>query len=85
MIHYHAGKLRRAEQCACQASRFTLELGEHTIDLGPGIEVLTVQQQILNHNQARQAIREHGRADVQLSLVEDVPWQRYLATQLRPR
>ncbi|WP_395292165.1 hypothetical protein ACF9IK_00030 [Kitasatospora hibisci] len=61
MIHYHAGKLRRGEQCAWQASRFTLGLDEHTIDLGPGIEVLAVQQ-ILNHDRARQGRRSASTA-----------------------
>ncbi|MDH6128796.1 hypothetical protein [Kitasatospora sp. GP82] len=60
-------------------TQLTLQFGEHAVALGSCVEVLTVRE-ILNHDQAQQAIREHGRADVQLGIVRDVPWLRYLGT-----
>ncbi|CAM5321772.1 hypothetical protein SAVIM338S_00773 [Streptomyces avidinii] len=66
---------------AAKYQAMVVTFGEHQIDLGPGIELMTIDK-VLNMREARQALADEGHATVRLKLDRTQPAQRYLGTDL---
>jgi hypothetical protein len=66
---------------ASQTESLVFSIGGHDIDLGPCIEIATVDK-LLNVAEARRALAEHGSATVHMRIKKDAPVIRYLGTAL---
>ncbi|MFI5761573.1 hypothetical protein ACIA8F_11590 [Streptomyces sp. NPDC051563] len=66
---------------AAKYQAMVVTFGEHQIDLGPGIELMTIER-VLNVREARQALASEGHATVRLKVDRTRPAQRYLGTDL---
>ncbi|EDX22846.1 conserved hypothetical protein [Streptomyces sp. Mg1] len=66
---------------AAQFESLTLTIGDHQIDLGPAIEVMTIDK-ILNLHEARRELEATGRTSVRMRIDKAHPYQRYLGKHL---
>jgi hypothetical protein len=66
---------------AARTESLIFSLGDQHIDLGPCIEIVTVDR-LVNGKEARTALREHGTATVHMHIDKTIPALRYLGTEL---
>ncbi|GLX34350.1 hypothetical protein Sros01_04230 [Streptomyces roseochromogenus] len=66
---------------AAKYQAMVVTFGQHQIDLGPGIELMTIDK-VLNMREARRALESDGHATVRLRIDRTQPAQRYLGTDL---
>jgi hypothetical protein len=71
------GKIR----FAARTESLVFTLGEHQINLGPCIEVVTVDR-LVNISEARRSLAAHGNATVRMHIDKTIPALRYLGTEL---